>query len=106
MVEPTSACRLIRLCTDSQRARGSLSDPRGTVKQRPETRAEQKGSPSMYERFKKPLAIVAIVGGAGLGSYGIASAASGSSSSSTTTTAAAPPGATAENPWGGQRNDE
>jgi len=60
----------------------------------------------MYERFKRPLAIVAIVGGAGLGSYGIASAASGSSSSSTTTTAAAPPGATAENPWGGQRNDE
>jgi hypothetical protein len=60
----------------------------------------------MFDTFKKPAAIVGIVAGTSLGSYGIASAASGSSSSSTTTTPAAPPGATAQNPWGNQRSDE
>jgi hypothetical protein len=60
----------------------------------------------MFDTFKKPAAIVGIVAGTSLGTYGIASAASGSSSSSTTTTPAAPPGATAQNPWGAQRSDE
>jgi uncharacterized membrane protein YkoI len=53
----------------------------------------------MFDTFKKPAAIVGIVAGTSLGSYGIASAASGSSSSSTTRAAA-------QNPWGNQRGDE
>jgi hypothetical protein len=52
----------------------------------------------MFDTFKKPAAIVGIVAGTSLGSYGIASAASGSSSSTTT--------AAAQNPWGHQRSDE
>jgi len=75
-------------------------------------------SGSIEKTFRKPLAVIALVLGLGLGSYGIASAASGSSSSSTASatpattsttqsgTPSAPPGATAQNPWGNQRSDE
>jgi hypothetical protein len=70
------------------------------------------------------LIVAALVVGAALGSYGVASAASGSSSSTQSATpstsapstaapsATAPPqappgaGATAQNPWGAQRSDE
>jgi hypothetical protein len=58
--------------------------------------------------FRKPLAIGAMVVGATLGSYGIASAASGTSTTTTTTPSATAPAAPPQGgtPWGRQRSDE
>ena len=55
----------------------------------------------MFGSLRKSLAVVAIIAGASLGSYGIASAASGSSTTTTT-----PSIASAPSPWGQQRSAE
>src|SRR3954463_10851887 len=63
----------------------------------------------MFGSLRKPLALVAIVAGASLGSYGIAAAASGSPAATTTTVTATTPSiasAPPHQPWGGQREDE
>jgi len=60
-------------------------------------------------QFPQSLVAAVMVLGAGLGSYGIASAAGGSSGSSTATTPAASapaPPAGSGRPWGRQRSDE
>ena len=70
-------------------------------------------TPHTARSFRRVLVTLAAALGVAFGSYGIASAATGSSSTTTTTATtpsgalpAAPPGASASNPWGGQRSDE
>ena len=66
----------------------------------------------MFESKRTPrlAALVAIVAGLAVGSYGVASAATGSGSTgstSTATPAASQPAAPSQSqPWGGQRSDE
>ena len=67
----------------------------------------------MYESKRTPrlAALVAIVAGLAVGSYGVASAATGSGSTGSTSTTATPaasqPAAPSQSqPWGGQRSDE
>src|SRR3954451_5913381 len=67
----------------------------------------------MFGNLRKTAALGALVVGVATGSYGVAAAASGSSSSTAATTPAAPAaapaapsGASAQRPWGHQRNDE
>ena len=66
----------------------------------------------MFESKRTPrlAALVAIVAGLAVGSYGVASAATGSGSTGSTSTgtpAASQPAAPSQSqPWGGQRSDE
>jgi hypothetical protein len=65
----------------------------------------------MSTSLSKKAALVAMVVGIAVGSYGVASAATGNGSTTTSTPAstaapAAPPGANGGAPWGHQRSDE
>jgi hypothetical protein len=77
-----------------------------------------KDSSTQPRRISRLVATAAIAAGLGVGSYGIASAATGGSTTTNTTTAtaapsgvpSAPPGGgsapSSAQPWGGQRSDE